>query len=165
MNFKLTFTLLLLLPSTALLAQLDTLGSLPKIRIGEVAYFIAPDDSYEKPGMVYMFPQIEVLYPDPENRYWVKPIFRVTMEVPGHDSFEATGWNDCSGQTTCRDCRGPCKPDPIPLAWIKDSNGLVKISFERKISGYFNGQEVPLQFESDSLSFWYDILNDRRVVR
>jgi hypothetical protein len=145
--------------------QVDGDIILPKIRIGKVPFILRPDSSFEKAGLVYIFPQVELLYPTQGKTVGLQPVFRVSIEVEGHDPYEASNRIDRNGLTICKQCFGPYKPDPIPLAWIEEAQGLVKITFDREILGYFDGQSVPLQFESDTLSFWYDVLNDKRVQR
>jgi hypothetical protein len=143
------------------------LGSriLPKVRIGEV--MTRPDGNAipESNSWVLIYPQIQLVYPDPGNPLWVKPVWKAKIECPGMDSVWVTGWNDCSGMSKTNDSRSPCKPDPISSAYLRACNGIVKITFDPEIVGLKTGDDFTLQYESDELSFWYDLFNDKRVER
>lgn len=140
--------------------------SLPFLRIGEVAQFMQPPnaDYGNTDTLIFIYPQIQILNQGNEFPRWCKPVWEVNIELPGIRSFRATGWNDCSGKTKGSDYRSPCKPDAVHISALRVS-GPVKISFHPSVhqSGY--GKIPDLQFETDTLSFWYDVLADKRVEK
>jgi hypothetical protein len=146
---------------------LQLMGSriLPKVRIGAITSEIVPPLNFEAPDIAYVYPQLEILFPRNGAKIWVKPRWKAQIEVIDHPPFWVEGWNDCNGITTCTACRAPCKPMPFPMSWVKKSNGLIKITFDPHVIVPTCGGDVQLQFESDSLSFWYDVEEDKRVER
>lgn len=148
--------------------QFRILGSriLPKVRIGEVVVRILPSGTGSTDSDVFIYPQVEMIAPDAGDPLWLRPIWHVSIAGAGFRTVEARGWNDCAGMTKSMKHRGPCKPDPILLSQLKVSQGVVKITFHDDIEAYVDGGSiVKLAFETEELSFWYDLLHGKIVER
>ena len=135
---------------------------LPKIRIGEV---IAVADTLIDGLSVQIFPQIEFVYDDGGDTFlWPKPHWSARIEGKGIEAFYVEGWNDCSGPRVQKFARSPCKPNPLFLDKNTTFDGVIKVIFEPDVACYSSNHEmVSFEFESDSLSFWYDLIQKKKI--